>query len=385
MKKYIPEILTCVKVCGNDHTWCGHPVQAGEICYFGNGEIAFMHLHADDVDYDDPKTNLGHGQTGIHGKCVVKLTRSYDGGYTWKEEDSSIVFGQAWPVEEQEKLINNIITEENAQPLTEDTIFHWDMCFCGPLMKDGVRRQMISFMRRSEDKGHTWSDSVMRPDNIGYTALQHASGPVIRQEGRMLKPFGASIIPDVDNVSPAAYRAVLYASENDGVNWRYVSDIARDITGEDSHSYCTVQDMGEGHLVAFTGSWRAVNADTRWICCCHSYDNGLNWTLPKRIQSFGTAPYSVKLRDGRILVLYCRRDPVKARGIFGMISDDQGQTWSEEFAIRRGATTNDIGYPIAIETEDNHIFVGYYYVTEEFGIHATGDGPMFIEGTLFKI
>ena len=43
MKEYTPSIVAQVKVCGNEQTYCGHPVYAGEIFSFGNKEIAFMH------------------------------------------------------------------------------------------------------------------------------------------------------------------------------------------------------------------------------------------------------------------------------------------------------------------------------------------------------
>jgi len=380
MKEYSPNIIAQVKVCGNEHTYCGHPVYAGEIFYFGNNEIAFMHTHTDDVNYND--AYLGHGQLGVHAKAKVLLTRSYDGGMTWKEEDKSVVFDWGAPVEEQEALLANEFTEETMPPVTDQTLFHWGVSFCGPYYSDGVRRALQPFMVRSDDKGHTWSEKTAIPFPMG-SYMQPSSGPCVRQGNRWLKPFQVSTVPETDNVSPEAnYRSVLYASENNGVTWQYVSDIARDIAGEIRYAYAVVVDLGQRHLLGTTGNWWGPDQRTRWISVCHSYDNGLNWTEPKRIQSFGVSPYTLRLRDGRVLMIYARRIPASLRGIYGMISEDEGHTWSNEFALRKGASSIELGYPVAVETEDNRIFTGYYYTVEE---GLPNGGARHIAGTIFTI
>ena len=68
--------------------------------------------------------------------------------------------------------------------------------------------------------------------------------------------------------------------------------------------------------------------------------------------------------------------------IGGMVSEDEGQTWSREFVIRDDASTPDIGYPVATELEDGRIFAAYYYTLEDgsrFG------GARFIAGSFFRI
>ena len=75
-------------------------------------------------------------------------------------------------------------------------------------------------------------------------------------------------------------------------------------------------------------------------------------------------------------------DGAKTR-LDGIVSNDEGKTWSEEFTLRAGdAGCWDIGYPEAVQMEDGTIFMGYYYCVED-GL-AQG-GARFIAGTLFRI
>jgi hypothetical protein len=86
------------------------------------------------------------------------------------------------------------------------------------------------------------------------------------------------------------------------------------------------------------------------------------------------------LRDGRILVLFARRKP--PFGIGGIVSEDDGTSWSQEFIVRDDASTPDIGYPVATELEDGRIFTAYYFTLEDgnqFG------GSRFIGGSFFRI
>jgi hypothetical protein len=88
----------------------------------------------------------------------------------------------------------------------------------------------------------------------------------------------------------------------------------------------------------------------------------------------------MQLRDGRILVLFARR---KAPfGIGGVVSEDEGQTWSQEFVLRDDANGTDLGYPVATELEDGRIFTAYYFTLDDgnkFG------GSRFIGGSFFRL
>lgn len=92
------------------------------------------------------------------------------------------------------------------------------------------------------------------------------------------------------------------------------------------------------------------------------------------------SPSPLLLRDGRIVLHYSRRKP--PFGIGGMVSEDQGKTWSQEFIIRDDASTADIGYQVACELDDGTICTVYYF-TQEDGNQL--GGTRFIAGSFYRI
>ena len=92
------------------------------------------------------------------------------------------------------------------------------------------------------------------------------------------------------------------------------------------------------------------------------------------------SPWPVQLANGRILVLFARRR--LPMGIGGVVSSDDGKTWSHEFVIRDDAVTSDLGYPVGVQLDDGKIFTGYYYTLpdgNEFG------RTRFIAGSKFRL
>ena len=372
MRTIKPEVIEHVRVCGNQNTYCAHPITAGEIFNFGNGEIACMHWHSE-CDYSSEES-VRHGQLSVHGKAKVMLDRSFDGGRTWRDEDKSVVFDYGLPVQQRREILSNIMTESNTPPLTDNTIFHFDKSYSGEEIGGG-RYAQVPFALRSEDKGHTWSREVAKPTNIGYTLLQNGFG-IIRQGQDLYKPFMVDpwSTGDTDYGVVCSHYSVLYKSDNAGVDWYYVSDIARDPLRDHTCSYCSVVDLGNRHFLAVLGCWRIGDSWTRWINTCHSYDNGLNWTPSLRIQNPGVSPYPLVLRDGRIVVIFARRWPTSKRGIYGIVSGDEGKTWSDVFVLRCGdASSWDIGYPVATQLENGEIFTAYYYTVDDGRPHG---GPL---------
>ena len=139
--------------------------------------------------------------------------------------------------------------------------------------------------------------------------------------------------------------------------------------------------------------------DIRWISITHSDDVGLTWSEPKRINRWGISPYPVLLRDGRIVVIYTRRHTSKY-GMFCIVSEDEGKTWSDEIILRDDAASGkgvfmyegighgwmgtDGGYPVAVQLRDGRIFTAYYYQLEEKDIPWPG-GRKFIGGAFFEL
>lgn len=98
-----------------------------------------------------------------------------------------------------------------------------------------------------------------------------------------------------------------------------------------------------------------------WIEPFLSPDKGQTWyKLDKpRIENAGNPAAMIKLKDGRIALTYGWR--LSPYGIRAMISDDEGQTWGDEFALRADAASWDIGYPRTVQRSDGKCLTIYYY------------------------
>ena len=92
------------------------------------------------------------------------------------------------------------------------------------------------------------------------------------------------------------------------------------------------------------------------------------------------SPWPMRLRDGRTVVLFGRRRPPHGIGL--IVSEDDGNTWSQEIILRDDALSSDIGYPAATHLEDARIFTAYYYNTDPGGEIGR---PRLIAGTHFRL
>ena len=88
----------------------------------------------------------------------------------------------------------------------------------------------------------------------------------------------------------------------------------------------------------------------------------------------------MRLRDGRIVVLFGRRKPPFGMGL--TVSEDDGATWSAEAILRDDASGSDLSYPVATQLDDGRIFTAYYYM-EADGNHF--DGTRHIAASFFRL
>ena len=93
-----------------------------------------------------------------------------------------------------------------------------------------------------------------------------------------------------------------------------------------------------------------------------------------------SSPWPLVLRDGRIVVLFGRRKPPHGIGL--IVSEDSGETWSNEVILRDDAPSSDVGYPVATELDDGRIFTACYYNIELGGEYG---GPRYIATTHFRL
>jgi Neuraminidase (sialidase) len=50
----------------------------------------------------------------------------------------------------------------------------------------------------------------------------------------------------------------------------------------------------------------------------------------------------------------------KPYGIWAIFSEDNGETWNDEFILHHGYDTDDLGYPSTIELDNGDLITAFY-------------------------
>ena len=106
------------------------------------------------------------------------------------------------------------------------------------------------------------------------------------------------------------------------------------------YNYSGVHKLPDGRLMVCMHQHWGATPDFEIPCVAFSTNDGMTWSAPEFVTTPGTfsGPVALITREGRIVVLFARRTADRGcRGIIGVISDDLGQTWSEEFVVRGDA------------------------------------------------
>ncbi len=409
----------------------------GGIWNFGDGELAVAYL-AYPMDY---KAELPAGLTrhvggarafrGRHERwgdqSGVMLSRSLDGGQTWPESERQWIWHNNRSVDEIIDWLRPMpaVKREQIDMGDPNAIIH----FChGEYLKHpigdypfealgeafnfhlGRRDHHVSLALRSADRGRTWESHASVIDGPQWAGKE--AGMLTVNMGYVRFDNG------VLGIAGGIYRRNIisfYASYDNGATWEYISDIART-------KHC---EPGKGsRLLGWTYAGLHRLPDGRLMCSMHqsppempcvtfSCDDGMTWSEIQYVCSPGTfcgsvtgplserallddthgdsvrqrSPVAIVTSQGRIVVIYARRRPVRgARGIIGVVSDDLGATWSDEFVIRGDAYCWDLGYPVITEMPDGRLFAAYWFNTKE------SDQPIpeaqvvrYIAGTFFRL
>ena len=137
------------------------------------------------------------------------------------------------------------------------------------------------------------------------------------------------------------------------------------------YNYSGVHKLPDGRLMACMHQHWGPTPDFETPCVAFSTNDGMTWSEPEFVTTPGTfcgpvigpraesaprneegikdnsrqrCPVALVTRAGRIVILFARRTADRGcRGIIGVVSDDLGKTWSEEFVVRGDATAGISG------------------------------------------
>jgi len=369
---------------------------------FGKGEIVVLHHHAP-CAYQT-KSDTDHGPFGYKGRAHILLQRSLDHGETWARENDVVVWDDSLPLEEKRSILwqadDRTVERDDIDLSSPDSLVFFPRPATGPEGPDGLPTPEC-FGFRSGDRGRTWETVPTRvspPLRYGYV---HVDGypPVKCPDGTALI---AATIQDKSTEEAGTMKHIigLYGTDDNGLSWEYVSKIAHDPTGKGRPTYANLLLLPNGRLQCYMLNIEGIrNA----IQMAYSDDGGYSWSEPRPIVAWGKSPWTsgqerhawpgarrqcchyrspwpLRLRDGRIAVLFARRK--RPFGIGLIASEDYGATWSAEAVVRADASDVDLGYPVATQLDDGRIFTAYYFMENDgnnFG------GTRYIAGSFFRL
>lgn len=209
-----------------------------------------------------------------------------------------------------------------------------------------------SFTRVSLDGGKTWEKANRAP-------VTSPHGPIYTKAGKLLW-LGKGFSADREKT------VLAIESDDMGKTWKILSsiDLPRDVfvnghTGDKlDFNEPDVVELSDGTLL---GAIRVQGSKDGFFASflCRSADGGKTWTRPEQFVPCGAPPHLMQLRDGRIICTFSRREAPSA--IRGIVSEDGGKTWSEEFVLSE-APNRDLGYPSSVELDDGTIITVFYKI-----------------------
>ena len=383
--------LAHVNVAGGDELLCLWPRHGGVYAWGREMLVAFMESPC---RYKHPP-EAARDHTGIWKRGYLRLRRSLDGGQTWSDDGKA--FDNSQPYERQRRILRLDEFRPHTGPVLErldmsgpDAVFLMGRAWCGEDLPTLRTRGPVVYCLRSTDRGRHWDETpaVLRPARSRFL-IHFANNNLRTKTGRLICWVAGEETPEAP-CAAAGCGPQLYASDNEGAEWLFLSEIWNDPAGRIRASYPHLIVLPSGRWLCFM-ECRHVSGDQRtpWTAVCSSDDEGLNWTAPRALAAWTHAPFPLRLADGRILVIYmrCAPDPT---GLYLIYSEDDGVHWSTPQLLRGDGlqagphSAIDGAYPVALSLDGQRVFVVYGWETDEDDVPWYG-GRSRISGTYFTL
>ena len=296
-------------------------------------------------------THFGRFAKSRDGTLLCENKRSTDGGRTWQGANDGFGAG--------------------AETLSDGRILGIDYR-CLPV--EGQQGWYTVQRSLSHDGGRSFQKTQARV-NVpeAKAAMGHALhlGPlfmrsiVVRDNGSLVGLFGGWFKSDIalcpyGRGRPYS-RTYVCESDDDGLNWNYVTTIGYDQIGSEGYNEGSMRRLPDGRLLAVmrTGNERDPGCQDNPIMWSDSRDDGRTWSQPCRTGLEGAYPSLAVLSDGQVVMSYGRPGAMIA------FSRDGGRTWADLTAVD---TTPYSGYTDVVEIGPGKLLVGYgakeYLLTE---------------------
>jgi photosystem II stability/assembly factor-like uncharacterized protein len=284
------------------------------------------------------------------------LARSKDGGETWQVEDPAkdgvLVFEAEFGTQRKDFLI--------PQPkVLKDPINFKD-----PNLAIVVRftKDKKSYFWHSNDKGKKWDGPFQLPD-FGMTGLEARTDYIINSEKECMLFLTASKSDGKEG------KVICVKTSDGGLTWSLVSPI-----GEEPAGFAIMPSAVRISKNQLLTTIRNRENGLDYISTYYSKNNGKTW---KQLDNAaddtgkgGSPPAMVRLKDGRICMVYAYRADAasgKNAAIIAKLSSDNGKSWSDPYVLRNDGAARDVGYPKMVQRPDGKVVIVYYFTDLKTG------------------
>ncbi len=302
--------------------------------------------------YGDYEEKQGHNI--VNSTIRSLLSRSLDGGMTWKMEEPGNFVGQGQTPSESPGGI------DFAHP-------DFAMRLVGEGYHGSIDAKGAFFF--SYDRGRNWRG----PFRFGKL-MEHPELKNLRCTARTNYLVQGSkecllFLSGKRDEKGMVDRAFLASTRDGGATFQFVSWI---VSYQDpnravmpSPARCT-----SGKLVAALRR-RASPDDRCWVDLYSSGDEGLTWSFLSKVgdtgHQNGNPPALARLADGRLCCVFGNR---ARRVMIARVSGDEGKSWGDEIILRDNFVQDkfgddDFGYPRLVQRNDGRLVAMYYWATKE--------------------
>lgn len=319
---------------------------------FAQGSYKNLGTERHNIDREKPEHHL--------------MARSKDGGVTWEIEDPAKEDNGALFVPDKGSHHGIERTDVRFQKVRKPSKIH----FTDPNLAFTVKMTNgdggDSYYWYSYDRGHSWEGPVLLPEFNGM-------GTAPRTDYIISGKHECTLFLTAPKSNGEEGRLICVRTKNGGKDWTFLSFIGDEPRSGYSIMPASVRLSANELLV--TAREKRNNAS--YISTYYSADNGASWTQWDNAvdeAGIGNPPAMIKLKDGRICLIYGYRADVesirkgeKTSDIRAKLSDDNGKTWSEDYILRNDGSGRDVGYPRVIQRPDGKIVTVYYFMDMDTG------------------
>lgn len=302
-----------------------------------------------------PKHNIDRELPEYH-----MLGRSLDGGKTWQIEDP----GKTGLVPHGHFIARPRTDIPQQEVITQTgSINFLHPGFALTARSNGNAGQSRYWF--SYDRGHQWKGPFALPD-FG------TPGTAARTDYIVDSKDACTLFITTAKTDGKEGRLLAVRTEDGGRTWFHLAAIGEEPKG---YSIMPASVRLSPHQILLTA--RQKEGERSFIPTWLSDDNGKSWRQLSNASDdtgIGNPPAMIKLKDGRICVVYGYRSDMesiqekrKTSDIRARLSGDNGKSWSKEYILRNDGSGQDIGYPRMVQRPDGKLVVVYYFMDVKTG------------------